>query len=89
MAHELSRMWTQVDSQSISSKQLVCRLYRDTEEELQQLKQLGRFRDSKSSSQGNQEVVALRNRYDELSLSYSLCVWKLMALVQQLRVRRE
>ncbi|KAG3068197.1 hypothetical protein PI124_g21713 [Phytophthora idaei] len=43
MAHELSRMWTQVDSQSISSKQLVCRLYRDTEEELQQLKQLGRF----------------------------------------------
>ncbi|KAL3664794.1 hypothetical protein V7S43_009974 [Phytophthora oleae] len=39
MASELSRMWKQVDRQSISSKELVCFFYRDTADEVQQLQQ--------------------------------------------------
>ncbi|KAG1703497.1 hypothetical protein DVH05_007444 [Phytophthora capsici] len=39
MASELSRVWKQVDRQSVSSKELMCFFYRDTADEVQQLQQ--------------------------------------------------
>ncbi|ETM31928.1 hypothetical protein F441_21302 [Phytophthora nicotianae CJ01A1] len=92
MADELTRMWAQVDRQSISSKQLECRLYRNMEEELQQLSRTrddppdttngvsirGSSRRVIDSRKGDREVIVLRKRYNEL-----------MALVEQLTVRRD
>ncbi|OWY91823.1 hypothetical protein PHMEG_00039436 [Phytophthora megakarya] len=74
---ELAKLWTQVDRQSIANDKLRCRFYLDTEDELQQLKQLRQSEVRGETSptlipkrhaqiDKNQDLVALQKKYDEL-----------------------
>ncbi|KAG7381563.1 hypothetical protein PHYPSEUDO_005913 [Phytophthora pseudosyringae] len=58
MMDGLRGMWTQVDRQSVSSRELLCRFYWDAEDEVHQLKQdLRRLRDDPTDTEDDNEFL--------------------------------